>query len=160
MGKTSTEASLTVAQIDGRAAELEKVLSGEKAIGETLDKLKSGARKTITLGVKEYVLFPLLSGPSFATTLFADVATELIRNVWSSGIILCGHLPAGLATFDPERLDGESKGERYIRQLHGTANISGGRIFHARCRRSTAGKFRYRACADAVPLHPSRYRER
>ena len=53
-----------------------------------------------------------------------------IRNVWSHAVIFCGHFPDGTETFDEERLDGETKGQWYVRQMLGSANLSGGPLFH------------------------------
>ncbi|MFF0491872.1 fatty acid desaturase family protein [Nocardia sp. NPDC004068] len=111
-------------------AELERVLTGRKDIREIDGKLRAGARKTLTLATKEYLLFPLLTGPCAATTLTANLASELVRNLWSAAIVLCGHLPAGIATFPERCLANESRGDWYARQLRGSADISGGRILH------------------------------
>ncbi|MGZ4485959.1 MAG: fatty acid desaturase family protein, partial [Nocardioidaceae bacterium] len=45
-------------------------------------------------------------------------------------IIFCGHFPAGVATFSEEECEGESRGHWYYRQLLGSANITGGKLFH------------------------------
>ena len=45
-------------------------------------------------------------------------------------MIFCGHFPDGTETFDEERLDGETKGQWYVRQMLGSANLSGGKLFH------------------------------
>ena len=45
-------------------------------------------------------------------------------------MIFCGHFPDGTETFDEECLDGETKGEWYVRQMLGSANLSGSPLFH------------------------------
>src|SRR6202044_2978325 len=47
-------------------------------------------RRQIT---KDYVLHPLLSGPSAVTTLTANLTANLVRNVWTHSVIMCGHFP-------------------------------------------------------------------
>jgi NADPH-dependent stearoyl-CoA 9-desaturase len=79
---------------------------------------------------KDYVLFPLLSGPGFLSTLAANATANATRNVWAHAVIFCGHFPDGTETFEEERLDGETKGQWYVRQLLGSANLSGGPLFH------------------------------
>lgn len=79
---------------------------------------------------KDYVLHPILSGPSALSTLGANVLANLIRNVWSHTVIICGHFPEGVETFETESIDGETRGEWYLRQLLGSANISGPRVLH------------------------------
>ena len=53
-----------------------------------------------------------------------------MRNIWAFNIIFCGHFPAGVATFSEEECEDESRGHWYYRQLLGSANITGGKLFH------------------------------
>jgi linoleoyl-CoA desaturase len=66
----------------------------------------------------------------FRSTLWADVVANVVRNVWSHGIIFCGHFPDQTYTFSQDEVEDESKGARYVRQLIGAANIEGGPLFH------------------------------
>ena len=79
---------------------------------------------------KDYVVHPLLSGPSALTTLSANATANLIRNLWSHSVIMCGHFPEGVQTFERHSIDGETRGEWYLRQMLGSANISGGKALH------------------------------
>jgi fatty acid desaturase len=79
---------------------------------------------------KDYVVHPLLSGPSFLSTLAANFTANIVRNVWSNSVILCGHFPEGVETFERQSIDGESRGEWYLRQMLGSANISGSKAMH------------------------------
>ena len=79
---------------------------------------------------KDYLIHPLLSGPSAPTTLAANAVANLVRNVWTHSVIMCGHFPEGVATFSKTSIEGETKGEWYIRQMVGAANISGAPLFH------------------------------
>ena len=80
--------------------------------------------------LKDYVLFPALTGPFFLSTLAGNAVANLIRNVWAFNIIFCGHFPAGVASFTIEETDDESRGQWYYRQLLGSANITGSKLFH------------------------------
>jgi fatty acid desaturase len=80
--------------------------------------------------LKDYVLFPLLTGPFFLSTLAGNAIANLIRNIWTFSIIFCGHFPAGVASFSIEECEDESRGHWYYRQLLGSANITGGKLFH------------------------------
>ena len=60
----------------------------------------------------------------------ANVLANLIRNVWSNIIIFCGHFPAGVHHFTAAEVEGETRARWYVRQLMGSCNISGGRLFH------------------------------
>jgi linoleoyl-CoA desaturase len=43
---------------------------------------------------------------------------------------MCGHFPEGVQTFAKTSIDGETRGEWYLRQMLGSANIRGGRLTH------------------------------
>jgi NADPH-dependent stearoyl-CoA 9-desaturase len=79
---------------------------------------------------KDYLVHPLLSGPSFFSTLAANFTANIVRNVWSNSVILCGHFPEGVETFEKKSIDGETRGEWYLRQMLGSANISGSKAMH------------------------------
>jgi fatty acid desaturase len=93
-------------------------------------KLEQVGRKLRKQMGKDYLLFPLLTGPQFITTLTANMAANLIRNVWSYAIIFCGHFPDGAEVFTEEQLENETSGEWYLRQLLGSANFTGNRLMH------------------------------
>jgi linoleoyl-CoA desaturase len=78
------------------------------------------------------VVWPALSGPSAVPAFFGSLGANLVRNAWSHAIIFCGHFPDGAETFDytEEQLEGETRGDWYVRQLLGSANLDGGRLFH------------------------------
>jgi NADPH-dependent stearoyl-CoA 9-desaturase len=79
---------------------------------------------------RDYVLHPLLSGPSAATTVTANLTANLVRNLWTHSVIMCGHFPDGVQTFEKTSIDGETRGEWYLRQMLGSANISGNAFLH------------------------------
>ncbi|GII24823.1 fatty acid desaturase family protein [Planosporangium mesophilum] len=111
-------------------AELERAWRGEKSWTEALTQLGGVARKAGRQVIKDYVAFPLLAGPSFLPTLLGNAAANAARNVWSHTVIFCGHFPDGAEVFTEDRLNGETRGEWYIRQLLGSANITGGPLLH------------------------------
>ncbi|MBF6337109.1 fatty acid desaturase [Nocardia abscessus] len=80
--------------------------------------------------LKDYVIFPALTGPAFSSTFTANLAANAIRNVWSNAVIFCGHFPDGAEKFTKADIDGETKGQWYLRQMLGSANISGGPVVH------------------------------
>ena len=95
---------------------------------EELKRTLQKVRKQMT---KDYVVHPLLSGPSFLTTLAANVTANFVRNVWSHAVIMCGHFPEGVETFELDAIpDKETRGEWYLRQMLGSANISGSKLMH------------------------------
>jgi NADPH-dependent stearoyl-CoA 9-desaturase len=93
-------------------------------------KLAQIARKVRKQVLKDYVLFPALSGPFFPATIAANATANLARNVWSYAIIFCGHFPDGAEVFTEEELEHETHPEWYLRQLLGSANFTGGKLMH------------------------------
>ncbi len=110
--------------------EIDKIRAGTADPVATREKLRQIGRKIARQWGKDYLAFPLLSGPQFLSTLAADFTANVTRNVWAHMIIFCGHFPGDVDVFEEERLDGETKGEWYVRQLCGSANITGGPLFH------------------------------
>jgi linoleoyl-CoA desaturase len=91
----------------------------------------------------------------FRRTLTADVAANVIRNIWSYAIIFCGHFPDQTYTFTEEEVEGETSGGRHVRQLIGAANIDGGPLFHV-----ISGNLGYQVEHHLYPDMPStRYGE-
>jgi linoleoyl-CoA desaturase len=110
--------------------EIENILAGERTWAETKPLREQQRRKAGKQVVKDYVLFPLLTGPQFASTVAANATANLVRNIWAFSIIFCGHFPTGVATFTEDETENESRGQWYLRQMLGSANISGGKLFH------------------------------
>ena len=92
--------------------------------------LKLLARKGARQIFKDYIFFPLLAGPFFLQVIIANAAANLIRNLWASTIIFCGHFPEEVQTFSMEECENESKGHWYYRQMLGSANFTGSRWLH------------------------------
>jgi fatty acid desaturase len=111
--------------------ELGKQLKGR---GEDKDKFRADAREVLRkIGRqmrKDYVVHPLLSGPSFLHTLTANLTANLVRNLWTHSVIMCGHFPEGVETFAKTSIEGETRGEWYLRQMIGSANIEGSKAMH------------------------------
>ncbi|WP_375478820.1 fatty acid desaturase family protein [uncultured Jatrophihabitans sp.] len=110
--------------------EIERIVTGEKDIRELKPLVLQQWRKAGRQVLKDYVLFPALSGPLFLPTLAANATANLVRNIWSFSIIFCGHFPTGVATFTEEETANETRGQWYLRQMMGSANITGGPLFH------------------------------
>lgn len=110
--------------------EIEKAQAGIKPWAEVRVDVATLLRKNRKQLAKEYLLFPLLSGPGFLTTLAANLTANTVRNIWAHAVIFCGHFPDGAETFEEERLEGETQGEWYVRQMLGSANLTGGPLFH------------------------------
>ncbi|QOC91956.1 fatty acid desaturase family protein [Micromonospora craniellae] len=93
-------------------------------------RLRAVGRKIRRQVLKDYVIHPLLSGPSFFHTMAATFTANLVRNLWSHSVIMCGHFPQGVETFEKTSIEGETRGEWYLRQMLGSGNISGSKLMH------------------------------
>jgi fatty acid desaturase len=110
--------------------EVERALEGRPELGRRRDLLKKIWRKGRRQAFKDYVLHPLLTGPSAPLTVAGNATANLARNLWAFMIIFCGHFPEGAHEFTEEETENETRGEWYFRQLLGSANLTGGRLFH------------------------------
>lgn len=110
--------------------EVEKLETGEKPMDEAKPLLAAIAAKAGQQARKDYLWFPLLAGPGAPFTIAGNVAANLLRNVWAFGVIFCGHFPDGVEQFTEEDLEGETRGRWYLRQMLGSANLTGGPLFH------------------------------
>lgn len=89
---------------------------------------------------RDYIGWPLVGlavGACFGhatdtalAVLMGHVVGNLIRNVWAWAIIFCGHFTEDIYTFSRESIEGETKGQWYLRQILGSSNISGGKLMH------------------------------
>jgi linoleoyl-CoA desaturase len=135
--------------------EFEKWMDGSLSTREYAGRFMEMSRKIATQGMKDYVVWPLLSGISAPTTLAANFTANIIRNVWAHTIIFCGHFPDGGGMFSEDDIAGESRGEWYLRQMEGSCNISGGELLHL-----MSGNLSYQIEHHIYPDLPSnRYKE-
>jgi NADPH-dependent stearoyl-CoA 9-desaturase len=85
-------------------------------------------RKVARQAGKDYVFFPALSLRRWRRTLAANIAANLLRNLWAYAVIACGHFPDGAEKFTRAALEDETKPEWYLRQMLGAANFDAGRV--------------------------------
>ena len=110
--------------------EIGKYLKGRVEKDDFVSRAKKVLGKIRRQATRDYVLHPLLSGPSALTTLTANLTANLVRNLWTHSVIMCGHFPEGVATFARESIEDETRGQWYLRQMLGSANISGSPALH------------------------------
>jgi fatty acid desaturase len=110
--------------------ELERVTAGDVRLGEKRGMIRAIWGKVRQQTLKDYVLFPLLTGPSAPFTLAGNATANLTRNLWAFTIIFCGHFPEGTQEFTEQETAEETRGQWYYRQLLGSANLTGGKLFH------------------------------
>jgi fatty acid desaturase len=121
------------------------VLRGKKSHREVRPLLRHIGRKVWRQVLKDYVMWPgaaaLVSIPLalyvpaspwlvFGLVAGANAIANILRNIWAFMIIFCGHFPDGVYNFLPEQVENETRGGWYVRQLLGSCNIGGGKLFH------------------------------
>ncbi len=110
--------------------EVERIEAGEVSLGDKKDILQAIWQKGRRQVLKDYVAFPLLAGPAAPFVFTGNLTSNLVRNVWSYMIIFCGHFPEGTHEFSEEEVENETRGGWYVRQMLGSANLTGSRLFH------------------------------
>jgi fatty acid desaturase len=111
--------------------ELDAVRRGEKSRVRARREVVALLRKARGQLLKDYVLFPALAGRRGARrALAANMVANLVRNVWVHTVVFCGHIPEGAETFTEEQYGDETPGGSYRRQLLGSCNLEGSRLFH------------------------------
>jgi fatty acid desaturase len=122
-------------------------------LGRRLRKISNNGRVGATAALFDKVLPGVES--TYLRTLVADAVANVIRNVWAHAIIFCGHFPDQTYTFSQEEVEDETRGEWYLRQLVGAANIDGSPLFHV-----ISGNLGYQVEHHLYPDMPaSRYSE-
>ncbi|WP_137874399.1 fatty acid desaturase [Rhodococcus sp. Q] len=114
--------------IAAQHVELGKVAKGRDDREETKRKLREVGDKVGKQLVKDYVVFPALTGKAWKSTMSANFTANVIRNVWTNAVIFCGHFPDGAEKFTKADVDTETQAQWYLRQMLGSANISGGKV--------------------------------
>ncbi|MGX1807699.1 fatty acid desaturase family protein [Nocardia sp. NPDC055321] len=97
-------------------------LAGKKFTEPDMDFMRKAAKQV----VKDFVIYPALTGPAWKSTLKANATANLVRNLWAYAVIFCGHFPDGAEKFTEEQFEGETQGEWYLRQMLGSANFEAG----------------------------------
>ncbi len=105
----------------------------EKRSEDFKRRAKNTVRKIRKQATKDYVVNPALALPFGAAlpALAANFTANVVRNLWSQSVIMCGHFPEGVETFERKAIpENETRGQWYLRQMLGSANISGSKAMH------------------------------
>ncbi|NKI19472.1 acyl-CoA desaturase [Spongiibacter sp. KMU-166] len=110
--------------------QLGKVVKGRKSRAQLKEELKPMLKKVNRQLLKDYLIFPLLSGPLFFSVMAGNFVANILRNLWTFMIIFCGHFTADAEVFPKSVIKDELPGHWYLRQLRGSSNLTGGKWFH------------------------------
>ena len=110
--------------------QLGKIFKRRKSWAELREQLKPVMKKVNRQLIKDYVIFPVFAGPMFLSVLVGNIVANLLRNLWTFVIIFCGHFTADAEVFHKSVLKNEQPGHWYLRQLRGSSNLKGSKLFH------------------------------
>jgi linoleoyl-CoA desaturase len=129
--------------------DVHKLLTGEKSLRSVQPLVRRIVWKASRQLLKDLVLWPALAAFAslpfalglglevapcamfaFVWVALANALANLLRNVWTNIIIFCGHFPTGVHHFTTADVEGETRARWYVRQLMGSSNLAGGKLFH------------------------------
>ncbi|MBL8714773.1 MAG: acyl-CoA desaturase [Myxococcales bacterium] len=109
---------------------IDETVAGKQSFAELRARSRPFLRKAAQQLFKDYVFFPALSLWNAPRVALGNLLANGIRNLWTFAIIFCGHFPEGTRMVREEDAREETRGQWYVRQLEGSANLEGGRWFH------------------------------
>lgn len=109
---------------------IDRYFKGRMTASELKERAKPTVKKAAKLLFKDYVFFPAIAGPAFLPVFLGNLAANGIRNLWTFSIIFCGHFTEQAAIFPRSVVENESRGHWYYRQIRGSSNLTGGKLFH------------------------------
>jgi fatty acid desaturase len=109
---------------------VEEVVTGKQSLSELRARASRFLAKAGWQVAKDYAFFPTLALWNAPRVFAGNLLANMVRNLWAFSIIFCGHFPEGVRTYREDEVRGESRGEWYVRQMNGSANIEGGRLLH------------------------------
>ncbi len=109
---------------------LDETVAGTQSIASLRDRARGFVRKAAWQLGKDYAVFPALALANAPRVFVGNLLANGIRNLWTFAVIFCGHFPAGVQVYPEAALADERRGDWYLRQLNGSANIEGSPAFH------------------------------
>jgi len=108
----------------------EEIFEGRVSMHDFHERMKPFYRKAAKQLFKDYIFFPVLAGPNAPRVLLGNISANLLRNLWTYGIIFCGHFTAGVSVYSEKDTESETRGDWYLRQLLGSSNLEGSNFFY------------------------------
>jgi linoleoyl-CoA desaturase len=107
-----------------------ETLAGRQSVAELATRSRPFLKKAAWQIGRDYVFFPAIALWNAPRVLLGNALANLARNLWTFAVIFCGHFPDGVKMYPEESLATERRGDWYLRQINGSANIEGGTWFH------------------------------
>ena len=109
---------------------LDEALTGKQSLRALRARARPFLAKARRQLAKDYLLFPALALWNAPRVLAGNLLANMARNLWTFAVIFCGHFPEGVRVYSEEETRGESRGQWYVRQMNGSANLDGSGLFH------------------------------
>ncbi len=109
---------------------IDELGSGKQSWAQLRARARPFLRKAGWQLLKDYGIYPALALGNAPRVLAGNLLANMTRNVWAFAVIFCGHFPEGVRLYHQDEVVDESRGQWYLRQLAGSANIEGGPLFH------------------------------
>ncbi|HUS23334.1 MAG TPA: acyl-CoA desaturase [Candidatus Binatia bacterium] len=109
---------------------IDRWAAGRMSTRELTQRARPFVRKAARQLFKDYALFPAVCFWNAPRVFLGNLVANGIRALWTYGIIFCGHFTGGVRIFTKEETANETRGDWYLRQIQGSSNIEGGRLFH------------------------------
>ena len=116
--------------IGGYDLRLDEALAGKQSWRKVFGRAGPFLTKAAWQLARDYLFYPALAGPNAARVFAGNLAANGVRNVWTFVVIFCGHFPEGVRVYREDEVATETRADWYLRQLNGSANLEGSRLFH------------------------------
>jgi linoleoyl-CoA desaturase len=109
---------------------IDETLAGRQSAAALWARAQPFLRKAGWQLAKDYAIYPALALGNAPRVAAGNLLANLTRNLWTFAVIFCGHFPEGVRVYSEAETASESRGQWYLRQLNGSANIEGSRAMH------------------------------
>jgi fatty acid desaturase len=116
--------------VGGHDLRIDELFSGKQTPAQIVERARPFLTKAAWQLFKDYAFFPALALGNAPRVFLGNLLANATRNLWTFGVIFCGHFPEGVRLYDQAETENESRGQWYVRQLNGSANIEGDRWLH------------------------------
>jgi linoleoyl-CoA desaturase len=103
---------------------------GKMSLAEMKQRARPFVKKAAPQLFKDYALFPALCFWNAPRVFLGNLVANGLRALWTYVIIFCGHFTEKVRIYSKEETANETRGDWYLRQLHGSSNVEGSRLFH------------------------------
>ena len=116
--------------VGGHDLRIDELFAGKQTPRELGKRARPFVTKAAWQLFKDYGFFPALALANAPRVALGNLVANGVRNVWTFSVIFCGHFPQGVRVYEEVETENESRGQWYVRQLNGSANIEGERWLH------------------------------